>query len=228
MSRIFTAWLIGLLSLLAADCGAAQSSEAMKAGTLGLPFAEGTVEAGAVKAATCLACHGPSGNSINPLWPKLAGQSAVYTAEQLRLFKAGVRVNAVMLGMANTLSDKDIDNVAVYFQAQTTAGGEADPGLWQAGETLYRFGDMGRGIPACTACHGPVGRGNPLAGYPSLRAQYGAYVATQLNNFASGARYAPARPGAPTSRNGYMMETIAKGLTSDDIKHLAAYIQGMR
>jgi cytochrome c553 len=107
-------------------------------------------------------------------------------------------------------------------------GGEADASMWQAGENLYRFGDPAREIPACTACHGPVGRGNAVADYPALRAQFADYVTKQLNDFASGARYSGAKAGAPTSRNGEMMATIAKRLKSEDIKELAAYIQGMR
>jgi cytochrome c553 len=98
----------------------------------------------------------------------------------------------------------------------------------RAGENLYRYGDPSREIPACTACHGPVGRGNALADFPQLRAQFADYVAKQLDGFASGARYSGAKPGAPTSRNGYMMATIAKRLNADDIKALGAYIQGMR
>ena len=117
----------------------------------------------------CTACHGPNGNSTNPQFPKLAGQNAVYIAEQLHLFKAGVRANAVMYGLSLTLSDQDIDNVAVYFQSQTPVGGEAPATAYQAGENIYRYGDPARGIPACTACHGPVGRGNLLSGYPALR-----------------------------------------------------------
>jgi cytochrome c553 len=194
----------------------------------GTPFADGTVEAGTLKAPTCSACHGPNGNSTTAVWPKIAGQNAVYTAEQLQLFKAGVRVNPDMQKIVSTLDAKDIDSVAVYFQAQTPVGGEADPKVAGAGENLYRFGDPAREIPACTACHGPVGRGNSLADYPALRAQFAAYVAKQLGDFASGARYGGAKPGAPTSRNGDVMATIAKRLNSDDIKGLGAYIQGMR
>ena len=123
---------------------------------------------------------------------------------------------------------EDIDSVAVFFQAQTPVGGEADASMWHAGENLYRFGDPAREIPACTACHGPVGRGNAVADFPALRAQFADYVTKELNDFASGARYSGAKAGAPTSRNGYMMSTVAKRLNSEDIKELAAYIQGMR
>jgi cytochrome c553 len=229
MSPVTKAGWIGLIATLALFSGAAvQSATADEALAQGTPFADGTVEAGALKVATCTACHGPNGNSATPVWPKIAGQNAVYIAEQLQLFKAGVRVNPDMLKIVSTLAPKDIDSVAVYFQAQTPMGGEADASMWQAGENLYRFGDPAREIPACTACHGPVGRGNAVADYPALRAQFADYVTKQLNDFASGARYSGAKAGAPTSRNGEMMATIAKRLKSEDIKELAAYIQGMR
>lgn len=229
MSPVTKAGWIGLVATMALFSGAAvQSATADEALAQGTPFADGTVEAGALKVATCSACHGPNGNSTTPVWPKIAGQNAVYIAEQLQLFKAGVRVNPDMLKIVSTLEPKDIDSVAVYFQAQTPVGGEADASMWQAGENLYRFGDPAREIPACTACHGPVGRGNAVADYPALRAQFADYVTRQLNDFASGARYSGAKAGAPSSRNGEMMATIAKRLKSEDIKELAAYIQGMR
>jgi cytochrome c553 len=192
------------------------------------PYADGTVQAGTAKAAPCIACHGPNGNSTNPQWPKLAGQNAVYVAEQLQLFKAQVRNNPVMMPMGTILSDRDIDDLSVYFEAQTPVGAEADPSYWQAGETLYRYGDRSREIPACVACHGPIGRGNLAAGYPALRAQFAEYLVKQLNDYASGARYAGAKPGAPQSRNGGMMSTVAKRLTPEDIRNVASYIQGMR
>jgi cytochrome c553 len=229
MAPFMKAGCIGLAATLVLISGAAgQSAAALDVLGQGTPFADGTVDAGAAKVAMCSACHGPNGNSTSTQWPKIAGQNAVYTAEQLQLFKTGVRVNVDMQKMAGTLSDREIDNVAVYFQAQTPVGGEANAAVVQAGENLYRFGDPARDIPACTSCHGPVGRGNTLADYPALRAQFAEYVTKELNDFASGARYSGAKPGAPTSRNGEIMPTIAKRLNADDIKDLAAYVQGMR
>lgn len=220
--------LVSTTALALVSTAAGPSAAAIAPLAQGTPFADGTAEAGALKAVTCSGCHGPNGNSISAQWPRIAGQNAVYIAEQLRLFKAGVRVNPDMLIMVNTLSDQDIDSVAVFFQAQTPVGGEADASMWRAGENLYRFGDPARDIPSCTACHGPVGRGISVSDYPALRAQFADYVVKQLNDFASGARYRGAKHGAPTSRNGDMMATIAKRLNSNDIKEVAAYIQGMR
>jgi cytochrome c553 len=191
------------------------------------PFTHGKVDAGAAKAAVCAACHGPNGNSVNPEWPRLAGQSAVYIAEQLRLFRSGVRNNPIMRPLAAALSDQDIDNLAVYFEAQTPTGLEADPSYWQSGEALYLRGDPATDVPACVACHGPVGRGNLAAGYPALRAQQSVYVVAQLKNYASGTRYTGAHPEA-ASRNGVMMFTIARRLTPEQMRDVASYVQGMR
>jgi cytochrome c553 len=192
------------------------------------PFGKGTAAAGATKAAVCTACHGPNGNSTNPEWPKLAGQSAVYIAEQLRLFRSGARDNPIMKPLAANLSDQDISDLAVYYEAQTPVGLEADPSYWKAGQALYMRGDKARDIPACVACHGPGGRGNPAAGYPALRAQQSVYVVKQLSDYASGARYKGAKDQDTASRNGVMMLTVAKRLSQTEIRDVASYLQGLR
>jgi cytochrome c553 len=207
--------------------GAPSPSRADTPATPTLPYATGTVEKGGTKAAACAACHGPNGNSTNPEWPRLAGQNAVYIAQQLRLFRAGVRDNAVMKPMASTLSDQDINDLAVYYAAQTPVGLEADPSYWQSGQALYRRGDKARSIPGCIACHGPVGRGNLASGYPALQAQHSVYVIKQLTDYKLGARYRGAHP-EQASPNAIMMFTIAKRLTPDDIRDVASYVQGLR
>jgi cytochrome c553 len=191
------------------------------------PFTHGKAAAGATKAAVCAACHGPNGNSVNAQWPRLAGQNAVYIAEQLRLFRSGVRDNPVMKPLAASLSDQDIDDLAVYYEAQTPQGLEADPSYWRAGRALYLRGDRAHEVPACVACHGPVGRGNLASGYPALRAQQSVYVVKQLNDYASGARYSGPNPAAATP-NAVMMFTIAKRLSAEEIRDVASFVQGMR
>jgi cytochrome c553 len=215
----------------AAGTGARPAASAAAAppptSTPSLPFTDGKIADGATKAAVCAACHGPNGNSVSPEWPRLAGQSAVYIAEQLRLFRSGVRDNPTMKPLAATLKDQDVDDLAVYYEAQTPSGLEADPSYWQAGEAVYLSGDRAREVPACVACHGPVGRGNLAAGYPALRAQQSVYVVKQLNDYASGARYTGANAPAGDP-NAVMMLTIAKRLTPEEIRDVASYVQGMR
>lgn len=194
-------------------------------------MAKDTADAGAAKSATCAACHGPNGNSANPLWPSLAGQNAAYLIGQLKHFKANERINSngVMTGLAAPLSDQDIDDLAAYFSLQTPTGLEADPSYWQAGQKLYRGGDTSRAIPACMACHGPSGRGNPEAGYPALRAQHSEYVVKQLTDYADGKRYTTHNKGDTSGGpNAAIMSTIAQRLSPQDMRNLASYVQGLR
>jgi cytochrome c553 len=179
----------------------------------------GSVEAGASKATVCAACHGANGNSVNAEWPSLAGIGADYIAEQLKNFKEGKRSNPVMMPIVAPLSADDFADLGAYFDSLTNTGLEADPSFWKAGEKLYRGGDQGRGIPACMACHGPTGAGNEPAKFPALRGQHSVYVVKQLTDYASGAR--------TTGPNG-IMQTIAQRLSPDDMRNLAAFIQGIR
>lgn len=84
----------------------------------GSASAAGDAAAGKSKAATCAACHGPDGNSTNPLWPNLAGQHAAYLEKQLTAFKSGERKDPLMSPMAAPLSDKDIEDISAYFASQ--------------------------------------------------------------------------------------------------------------
>ena len=190
---------------------------------------KGDPAAGATKAGTCVACHGLNGNSVNPEWPVIAGQNASYARDQITRIRDGKRPSPLMQPIVKDLTDQEIADLAAHFSIQTPTGHEADPSYWQAGEKLYRFGDAARGIPACTACHGPVGRGIPAAGYPALQAQYAVYTVKQLNDYASEVRYNKDATGrVQAGPNATMMQTISARLTPEDRRNLASYIQGMR
>ncbi len=182
-------------------------------------LAEGSIEAGKQKAATCAACHGNDGNSLNPQWPSLAGQHATYIVRTLKAFKSGDRKNVLMAGQVSGLSDQDMEDLAAWFQAQKPVHRTADPELVARGERLYRGGDIDRGISACIACHGPTGRGNLPAAYPALAGQHATYTATQLKAYADGNR---------KSDPNQIMRSIASLLNDDDIAAVASYIQGLR
>lgn len=194
--------------------------------TLWLPAAaeslvDGDAEAGKAKSITCAACHGTDGNSVNPEWPNLAGQGARYTVEQLKAFKEGKRVNALMSSQAMLLSDQDMRDLAVYYEGMDLATQTvADPKLVATAEALYRGGNLETEAAACSSCHGPAGKGNPAAGYPALSGQHATYTANQLRAYASGERQA-----LHLSKH---MNTIASRLSEDEIVALASYVQGLR
>ncbi len=182
-----------------------------------LTYAAGDAAAGKAKSTACAACHGPDGNSVNPEWPKLAGQHPAYLVEQLRAFKVGQRQNALMTSMAKNLSQQDIQDLAAYFASQALKlAGAANAGLAERGERLYRGGIAKRQVAACMGCHGPSGQGIPPR-FPRLSGQHAAYTTQQLLAFKAGSR--------PSDAD--IMTSIAFRLSEQEIKALAEYISGL-
>ena len=181
--------------------------------------AEGDPEAGKTKSATCVACHSVDGNSVNPEWPKLAGQHEGYLIQQLLYFSDGERDNAIMKGMAANLTEQDRADLAAYFASQEVAYGAADPVLVELGERIYRGGNAESGVAPCMGCHGPKGAGNPPANYPALRGQHAKYVENQLHGFAEGNRI--------NENSIKMMQITASRMTNKEIRAVASYIQGL-
>ena len=182
-------------------------------------LAAGDPVAGKAKAAVCASCHGPDGNSVNPEWPKLAGQHAGYTAKQIHDLKAGVtRSDALMAPMIAGLSDRDIEDIAAYYAVQTSTGGYASEALHAPGERIYRGGNARAGVPACIACHGPRGGGNGPAGFPRLAGQHAVYTAKQLEDWRTGAR---------SNDPNEMMADAVRYLTPEEMKAVSEYIAGL-
>jgi cytochrome c553 len=189
------------------------------AACVGAAQAAGNVDAGKVKASTvCVACHGADGNSVNPIWPKLAGQNPEYLLKQLHDFKAGARTDPLMSAQGALLSDQDMDNVAAYFSQQTRSPGTAAADKVAAGQKLYRGGNATSHVAACIGCHGPAGAGNPAARYPSIAGQQADYVVKQLTDFRAGTR---------SNDPNQMMRTVAGKLTDAEIQAVAQYVQGL-
>ena len=186
--------------------------------------APGDVTVGKGKALMCSACHGTDGNSLVPIYPKLAGQSASYIAKQLADFKLGAmsggkegRVDAVMGGMVMALSAQDMQDLGAYYSAQSISAG--DGSVISAGEKLHLGGDAERGIAACASCHGKDGEGMKLAGFPSLAGQNSAYLKEQLKEFRSGVR---------ANDKNKIMRDITFKLTDDDIAALMQHMSSLK
>ena len=179
----------------------------------------GDADAGAEKAATCAACHGQDGNSVNPQWPSLAGQNESYLAATLQAFKDGTRSDVLMGSQATALSEQDMADLGAYFSAQTAAKRTADPDLAEIGGRLYRGGNKETEISACIACHGPTGQGNAPAAYPAVAGQHAAYTTKQLNDYRNGTR--------TSDGESQIMRNITERLSTDEIAAVAAYMQGL-
>lgn len=178
---------------------------------------KGNVAAGKTKAATCAACHGADGNSLIPMYPSIAGQSANYIAKQLHEFKSGERNNPVMAGMVAALTEEDMHDLAAFFAVQAPKAGTGEGS--EIGKKLYFSGDAAKGITACIACHGVNGKGMQQAGFPSIAGQSKDYLKTQLMTFRDGSR--------ANDRNG-IMRNIAIKLSDADIEEVTKYMSSLK
>ena len=187
-------------------------------------FQSGDAEKGSQLVESCAACHGVDGNSISPDWPKLAGQNQKYIYEQLKYFRDGDRMNALMMSVTpylQTLEDSDLLDIAAYYSDYAVSVGQAknDEELLELGTQLYRFGNMKKGVPACTSCHAVQGQGNSLAGFPSVAGQQVGYLTSTLKAYRSKERNA--------GESSLMMQSIAQNLSDDEIDALANYMHGL-
>ena len=202
----------------ASASSAAASAEMAKMEAM--PAKPGDATAGQGKAAACGACHGMDGNSTDAQYPKLAGQNEEYIVHQLMSFKSGERQNSIMQGMAAPLSPQDMHDIGAYFASKQSLPGVSDQTLAVAGGKLYREGDASRGIPACMACHGPDGHGNPGAMYPQLAGQHADYVQKTLQAWHDGTTWG-------SEQHAQIMPAIAKRLGEADIAAVASYVEGL-
>jgi cytochrome c553 len=196
------------------------------------PATAGDAKAGQTKAGACAACHGLDGNSADPQYPKLAGQHERFIWRQLKMFKSGERQNPIMMGMASALGEQDMRDIGAYFASQRALPGVADDTpiasgnnagkkFYQVGEKIFRAGKPSAGVPACAACHGPTGRGNPGPSYPSLGGQHSTYTVARLQFFREGGVW-----GREANAN-IIMSQAAKNLTDEEIQGLATYVEGL-
>ena len=187
-------------------------------------FKAGDAAKGSALVGVCASCHGADGNSISSDWPKLAGQNQRYLYEQLQYFKDGERNNALMMSVTpylQSLKDDDLLDIAAFYSSKMITGGQAkdDEELLELGSTLYRFGNMKKEIPACTACHSVYGQGNSLAGYPALAGQQVGYLTSSLKAYRSQERN--------SGEQALIMQSIAQNLSDQEIDALANYMHGL-
>jgi len=198
--------LLGAATLLALG-SAARADE---------PDAAARTYAQRVAITVCGTCHGPTGNSLQRKYPRLAGQHASYLAAQLKAFRSQTRGDpdaiSYMWGMASQLDDASIEALAAYY-----AGQKAEPSASSAGAAatrgreIYEHGVPAQGVPACSSCHGPDAHG--LQDFPRLAGQHAQYVLKQLASFQS------------NMRNVAIMHGVAQNLNLGDMDAVAAFLE---
>lgn len=183
------------------------------------PATQVDAEAARLATTVCSNCHGQGGDSVSPLFPKLAAQQQVYLGVQIRAFKnksarGEPEAGQYMHGMAALVDDATIDALARYYSRQKPpTGRDGDPAMIEKGRALYLQGSSDHRVVPCASCHGENAAGNgPI---PRLAGQHSAYVIHQLDAIRKQLRKAP------------VMYGIVHDLTPQEIRQVAAYVQSL-
>lgn len=169
-------------------------------------FAQDDAAGAPAKAATCIACHGPGGNSTDPQYPVLAGQMPRYIYLQLKDYKQDRRVHPLMTATAKSLSTEEMLALGDYFAAQPRIGQveQGDPALIARGQKVADDA-------LCTMCHmGGMAGQNEV---PRVNGQHYSYILGQLMDLKHGRR----------TNDAGNMSAVVKTLSDDDLKALAAW-----
>ena len=164
----------------------------------------------------CFLCHGATGDSSSPLYPKLAGQNSEYMLKQLRNFKRGERESSDMRKVVADMEENDMQSVAFFFsRQQPSRGNSAYAEMRALGEKLFSQGDRARGLKPCRECHGDNGAGS--ATLPRIAGQHTLYIETQLTLFEERKR----------TNDNAQMQDVAKRLTTDEVRAVAEYLRSL-
>ena len=187
-------------------------------GWMSFSYAAGDAASGQGKVALCSGCHGADGNSMIPIFPKLAGQGEVYLVNQLKDIRDGARNVPQMMGILTGRTDQDLADMAAFYSTQKVTVGATNPDLLDLGRQIYRAGIAEKGVAACTACHSPTGAGNAQAGFPAVGGQHADYLISQLKAYRTETR---------TNGQAKLMQQVAALLSDKEIEAVASYMQGL-
>jgi len=161
--------------------------------------AAGDQAAGKAAAAACAGCHGDKGVSANPAIPSLAAQDALYVATALRSYKDGTRSDETMKGIAASLDEPAVKNLAAFYVGQ-----QPQP------TNIHKPLSTVEWAQRCDRCHGINGNSmDPRL--PALAAQRVEYLERVLHAYRTGDRKSP------------QMAAMSEGLTETDVENLAVY-----
>ncbi|HEX5804914.1 MAG TPA: c-type cytochrome [Macromonas sp.] len=178
--------------------------------------AAGEAKAGESKAAMCIGCHGiPGYQSSFPeihKVPKLSGQSDKYIVAALMAYQKGERKHPTMRGMAGSLSEQDMADLAAFY-AGDNAGVSAPETAKAASATVAPL--LAKG--ACNTCHG-ANFSKPMdPSYPKLAGQHADYLYASLKAYT-------VENNAVVGRSNPIMGGVAKQFSHAELKELAKYL----
>ena len=182
---------------------------------------KGDVQAGERKNTMCMGCHGIVGYQATfpevYKVPKIAGQSEKYIVNALAAYKSGERKHPSMRGIAASLTEQDMADVAAYYaqlgvNASAAPLGKAAAGSAKAAELVAKG--------ACSSCHGESFSQPVDPGFPKLAGQYRDYLYIALKSY-------KAEGNPNVGRGNAVMAGVAKQFSNPELKVLAEYMASL-
>jgi cytochrome c553 len=178
----------------------------------------------AAKVEYCKTCHGIAAQGYLGYYamPRLAGQQEAYLKNQLRAFIERRRANPVMFNVTHALSPPMVGALAEHFRhLNPPPFGGGPRSLVGRGKTIYEEGIPDSNVPACSACHGPDGKGRDEI--PRLAGQLYPYTVKALRNWGRERGQGSASPDVSA-----VMAPTAHNMTPAEISAVAAYVSTLR
>lgn len=180
---------------------------------------KGDAKAGEKKNAMCIGCHGIEGYqaSFPQIYkvPKISGQNGKYIAAALTAYRQGDRKHPSMRGIAGSLSDQDIADLAAYYEASGKVAAAAPAPA--AAELPAALKDK---LATCVACHGANFNNTTDPANPRLAGQYADYLSVALQAYRTKDKQVVGRGNAT-------MVGMAAMLSDAEVKQVAAYLAGL-
>ncbi len=188
----------------------------------------GDAAAGEKKISMCEGCHNiPRYQASFPevyKVPKIAGQNAKYIIAALTAYRKGERKHPTMRGIAGSLSDQDMADVAAYYEqlgrpgasaAAAASAGSAPPGQEPPPQVAKLLAQAN-----CASCHGSNFSKPIDPSYPKLAGQYSDYLYAALKAYQTD-------HNPLMGRNNAIMMGMARPFTHPEIKAIAAYLSSL-
>lgn len=181
---------------------------------------KGDAKAGEGKVAMCIGCHGIIGYQATfpevYKVPMISGQNAKYITAALTEYKKGERKHPTMRGIADTLSEQDMADVAAFYSTHTK---DLQPAPEQAHEPNAQVAQLLQ-KGACVSCHGANFSKTIDPSYPKLAGQHKDYLFAALRAYKDDKNHRLGRSNA-------IMAGMAKQFTNAELKELAGYISSL-
>ena len=178
--------------------------------------------AGEKKSAMCIGCHSIVGYQASfpevHKVPMIAGQGAKYIVASLTAYKKGERKHPTMRGIAGSLSDIDMADLAAYYEKQNASMVKPVADAPAVAPSADVAALLAKG--ACASCHG-ANYNKPIdPGYPKIAGQHADYLAVALHAYS-------VQGNPQVGRGNAIMAGQVKQFKREELKAMAKYIASL-